>query len=424
MSQFASAVYPVPDRFIDLGKESPPGTIAAATYTFPMTTFKPEDKVTFLEDTAWRNAMAELYNVIEGVQIAEVSLGGPFFVDGMGYALANIMGDYYQGVNAGTSSATTQMSVTSAIGAGSIVVTTATGISNNTVISIGGTASTACEVRKVTNVTGTTPGTLTLNAALYQAHSSAAASGTVVAWGGGYNSINHNFSLQNIGLGAGGYTQSQPPTYTYYDYTGVPATSGARQYAFACYSEVTISSDATKLIEWDGKITALASQIANSTPTVALSTVIPQAAWRSTVNISGAGTLNTGMWKLSLMRKLAPKFTNSGQQDPFTIARGYFTAGLSFDFDPASDELEYLQMRNNTQPTVVLTATNGLTGSASASLTVTANQAAMVTSVIEDSKDVFGFNNTAKLVANTTNVGPSGGFSPCLITLANAVINY
>ena len=98
-SQFAPAVYPVPNRFIDLGKEPQPGSLAAATYTFPMTQWKPSDKVTYLEDTAWRNAMGDLYNLIQGVQIADISCGGPFFADGMGYPLAALMGDYYQGIN-------------------------------------------------------------------------------------------------------------------------------------------------------------------------------------------------------------------------------------------------------------------------------------------------------------------------------------
>ena len=111
MSQFAKAVYPVPNRYLDLGKEVTPGTIAAATYTFPMTTFKPVDKYTMLPDSAWRNAMGDLYNYIQGVRIADISMGGPFFADGMGYPLANILGDYYQGVAAGTVGTQTQISV-------------------------------------------------------------------------------------------------------------------------------------------------------------------------------------------------------------------------------------------------------------------------------------------------------------------------
>lgn len=423
MSQFAKAVYPVPNRYLDLGKEVTPGTIAAATYTFPMTTFKPVDKYTMLPDSAWRNAMGDLYNYIQGVRIADISMGGPFFADGMGYPLANILGDYYQGVAAGTVGTQTQISVSSAVGAGTIVVTNATSINVGELISLGGTATTACEVRKVSTVTGTSPGTIVLSANLYQAHSSSAASGTIQAWSG-YNGIIHNFALLNNGLGAGGWTASQPPTYTYYDYSGVPATYGTRQYGYSCFSEVTISSDPTKLLEWDGKMEALASQISSSTPSVSLSAVAPQAAWESTVTLAGAGTLNCSMWKLTLQRKLSPKYTNSGQQDFYALPRGYLSAMLSLDFDPASDESEFLYYLNNVQPTCVLTAVNGLPGSASASLTITANQIGFDSGELNDGKDVFGFDMAAKLVDNTTNVGPSGGFGPCIVTLQNSVVSY
>ena len=61
----------------------------------------------------------------------------------------------------------------------------------------------------------------------------------------------------------------------------MPASSGARSYAYSCFSEVTITSEATGLLMWDGKMTALASAIAAVTPTTSLTAVAPQAAWNS-----------------------------------------------------------------------------------------------------------------------------------------------
>ena len=217
-----------------------------------------------------------------------MSLGGPFFADGIGYPLMDILGDYWQAVVGGVSGTFSSLQVNSAVGAGTIVVVNATGMTSGHIISVGGTGSTAEEVRSVTNVTGTSPGTLTLNAALYQSHGSLSAAGTVF-WYSSYTAIQHNFSLLNAGLGGGGWTASQPPTYTYEDFTGVPATYGARNYGYACFSEVSITSEATALVIWEGKMTALASQIATSTPTTSLTTVAPQAAWRSTVNLAGGG---------------------------------------------------------------------------------------------------------------------------------------
>ena len=405
---------------MNVGKEAQPGSIAAGTYTFPLTTFKPVDKYTRLEDNAWRNAMAQLYNLIDGVRISDVSLGGPFFADGIGYPLMDILGDYWQGVVGGVVGTLSSLAVNSAVGAGTIVVASATGMTSGHIISIGGTATTGEEVRSVTNVSG---GTLTLNAPLYQSHGSLSAAGTVF-WYTSYTAIQHNFSLLNAGLGGGGWTASQPPTYTYEDFTGVPATYGARNYGYACYSEVSITSEATALVNWEGKMTALASQIATSTPTTSLTTVAPQAAWRSTVSLAGSGTLNISEWKATFQRKIAPKFDNNGQQDPFAIARGYFTAMLGLNQDPAQDELFFIDYLSNAQPTCQLVATNGLAGTLAASITINAQQLGFDTGEINDGKDVFGYDLNAKLIANTVNIGPSGGFSPVSVSLVNQVISY
>ena len=135
-------------------------------------------------------------------------------------------------------------------------------------------------------------------------------------WYTSYTAIQHNFSLLNAGLGGGGWTASQPPTYTYEDYTGVPATYGARNYGYACFSEVSITSEATALVNWEGKMTALASQIATSTPTTSLTTVAPQAAWRSTVSLAGAGTLNISEWKRHSSAKSPRSSTTTGSKIP------------------------------------------------------------------------------------------------------------
>ena len=164
---FVPAVWPVPNRFINLSKEPVPGSVVASTFTFPMSTFKPVDKYTRIEDTAWRNSMAQLYNLIGGVRIADVSMGGPFFADGIGYPLLGVCGDYWQSVQAGVVGTSNSLAGTVAIGATQIVVSSGTGFAIGKVISVGAVGSTAEEVRSVTNISaGLAPGTLTLNAAL------------------------------------------------------------------------------------------------------------------------------------------------------------------------------------------------------------------------------------------------------------------
>lgn len=420
MTQIAATVYPVVRRFIGLAKEASPGVAVSPTYTFPMTTFTPVEKYTYLADEAWRNSMAGVYNEIEGVRIADLSVGGPLFADGIGYLFANILGDYYQSVNGVAAGTTTTVGAAYVAGAGTISVNSAANISNGTTISVGGTAvTTAQEVRTATNVSGTL---VTLNAPMYQNH----AGGVTVTPYASVTNYNHYFALLNSGTGAGGYGQAQPQSTTFTDYTGVTASVGARAYAFSCLSELTLDFTPTGLVMYDGKITSFASAISGTTPTASLSSVIPQAAWQTTVGL-GAGTANTfdnAMAKLTITRKLEPMYTNSGQQDPYSIVRGALTASMAMDFGPVQSEAQFLYYLNNTQPQLFLTSTNGLSGAAAASVTINAQQAAFTTGSLQDGKVAFGYQLGAELVSNVTNVGPSGGFGPLVITLVNTVVNY
>ena len=422
MAQIAPTVYPVVRRFIGLAKEASPGVAVVPTYTFPMTTFTPVDKYTYLADSAWRNSMAGVYNEIEGVRISDLSIGGPFFADGIGYLLNDIMGDYYQSVNGTAGTATTIYSGDPYI-AGAGTINSTASISIGTTISVGGTAiTTAQEVRTVTNVTGSAPYVLSLSSPMYQNH----AAGVAITPYSAVTNYNHYFALLNSGTGSGGYGQAQCATYTCTDYTGVTASVGARAYANTCLSELTLDFTPTGLVMYDAKATAWASAISGTTPTASLSSVIPQAAWQTTVGL-GAGTANTydnAMAKLTITRKIEPMYTNSGQQDPYSIVRGELTASMAMDFGPVSNETQFLYYLNNTQPQLFLTATNGLASTSAASITINAQQAAFTTGALNDSKTAFGYTMGAELVSNVTNVGPSGGFGPLVITLTNAVVSY
>lgn len=418
-NQYAGQVYPVPNRFIGFGKEAPgsSGTAVAPTATVPMGKFDPADKITFLEDTAWRNAMAGLYNLIEGVQISDVTMGGPLFADTIAYPLAGILGDYWQSVN-GTAGTATTLSGGTSVGATAVTLTSATGFATNTIFAVGGTGTTSEEVRKAISVVGSVA---YFTPALYQAH----LTGAAVTPYGGVTNYTHNFALLNgTGAGMGGFPNAQPPTWTVTDYTGVPATYGARQYAYAVPTELTLSGTSTGLVEWEAKYTAIASAIAAATPTSNPSGVAPQPSWNTTVTIGGTPYYNNIEYKLSLMRKAEPIFGNNAQQAPYAIPRGWMTATIGMNFDPAISEAVYLLFYSNTQPTLTIVASNGLAGSAAASITYTAQVAAFDTGVITDAKEVFGYDLTAKLVANGTNVGPSAGYGPLVVTLVNGTVAY
>jgi hypothetical protein len=414
----AGAVYPVTRRFIGLAKEAVFGTVVAPSFTHAMTKFTPKDNITYLKDTAWRNAMAELYNMVPGVGIADLDMEGPFFGDAAGYDLACILGDYWQSVNGTSGTPTTVGATPYAAGGTTLNVTSGTNLPNNAVFAVGALGTTAEEVRTVISGGGTT--TITLSAPMYQAH----AAGVAVTPYTAVTTYVHNFSLLNSGAGMGGFLQAQPPSYTYTDYTGVTATSGARNYAATCLADLSFTGTATSLLLWAGKGMGFASQVAGSTPVATISAIKPQASWQSTLSIAGTQVNTVEEWKVNMTRKLDPKFTNSGQQTPFAIPRGELGVTVDLMHSPAVDESQFLYYLNNTQPTLAITAGNGLSGASLCQLVLSMQVAAHDTGQLEDSKTTFGYNMTVAAVANSTNAGPSGGVSPLQVALTNAIVSY
>jgi hypothetical protein len=351
-------------------------------------------------------------------------MGGPLFIDGIGYPIAGILGDYWQAIGTGTAQTATTVAtgLPYTAGAATISVTANTNLTPGATFAVGALGTTNEEIRTVTSITGAGPYTVTPNAPMYQNHAAAQPVTPYIA-NAGVLTYTHNFSLLNSGAGMGGYGQAQPPTYTFTDTTGL-GTFGARTYAYTAFSELALTGTSTALVMWDGKATSLASALALSAPAISTTTVPPQASWRSTLTLGGVQEFNSAEWKVTITRKLEPYFVNAGQQDPFTIARGVLTAAVNFQYDPAVDETEFTQYLLNTQPTLSIVSSNGLTGQAAASMTISIGQLGYTAANITDSKTVFGYTMTANCIANTVNAGPSGSVSPLAIALTNSVVNY
>lgn len=78
---------------IGIAKEAVFGTPVAQTASIPLTKFDPDPKQLKLLDEGWRGSMGNLYGMQNGPRSAEVALGGPVFVDTIGYMLAGVLGD-------------------------------------------------------------------------------------------------------------------------------------------------------------------------------------------------------------------------------------------------------------------------------------------------------------------------------------------
>jgi hypothetical protein len=236
----------------------------------------------------------------------------------------------------------------------------------------------------------------------------------------GATPVSHAFGLLNSGTG-------QPNSLTLVNYSGPEATSHARVYAGACLSELVLKGNAaTSLIMWSCKGFAFPSAVAGSAPVAVASAEVPMAGWRTKLGLGGpasGGTLVSTVedWELTIKRELKPKFV-LGQQAPWIIFRNKLTASLKLTLSVPSDESNSMTyLLNNTQPQLQLASDNGLTLINNRNLTIDALNAAYTTSKPNYGSETVGYDVTIDLIANTTNAGASGGISPTLITLKNAV---
>ncbi len=217
----------------------------------------------------------------------------------------------------------------------------------------------------------------------------------------------HNFSVLNSG-------DAQPPAHTLTDRQGITASVAARAYAYACLSELTFSGNATGLVTMAGKFVTYGSAAAGSAPTntVTTETVIP--AWRSSVTLA-ASAAKIREWS-------TPDPLADGTQNPNSIARGEVAVAGKLTF-AATNEQPLIDFLAGTQQALVITIDNGGAAAAVRKLTAT------MTKAVYDSEQMdrvtpIGYQMAYKAIANTTDVGASGGRAPISLLLNNLVTTY
>lgn len=396
-------------QFVGIANETQQGSPVAMTFTQLVEHFKPKDAPKFLADKAWRGSMGtDSFAEIQGVKIADLDFGGPVFGDGIGFFLRNILGDL---AATGTPTGSGATTLAAQANAGASSLSTVATIPNGTIIQIG-TGATA-EIATTGTPTGSGPFTIPLSGGytlLYQ-HASAQAVTPVT---GPYNWA---WSLLNSGTG-------QPISHTLTHFLGPTATSGARQYPGACFSELHFKWNAeTELFQWTGKAMAYPSVALGSAPVSNPTTVQPIASWQMSVGIAGPATGGTLVptvtdGEITIKRQVKPYYTGNGVQSPYIIQRGGVTVDGKINF-VAADESPLLYMLNNTQPQLQLVITNGLSGTNLIKVQFDLAQAAFITAEPEGTKEAVEYTTTYKGIYSTSNAGGSGAYSPVKVTVTN-----
>lgn len=413
-----TAIYPVAERYVAIAREvagfgQPP---TAGYVEMPVTGLSPDPKLGLMEDKGLRGAMTSIFDLELAAYWTELTIPtSPLFGDTIGHVLFNLFGDLTSVGTASTPTWTT--SATLAAGATTIAVTSASSAVAGTYIQLD--TSTLSEV--VIVGTGSTATSIVVSAAtpVRFAHASAITVTTVVA------PFTHTFSVLNP-ASATGSVSGQPPSHALVDRNQTAGSAGyyADVYPYLCFSSVKLSGAATGLLQWEGSATAWPQQAPASAITPTLSQVKSIPAWKGTSTIGGTGIYDIMEWGITLTREVEPIAAVDGQQSPYVIARGPLDGTFTLNYSPAVDQSALTNYLNNVRPTLVWTTTNGLSGASEVSFSVAAQIGAFNSAKLTAGKTLFGYDTAGILAGNTVNIGQSGGWGPCQITLINAIPTY
>jgi hypothetical protein len=416
----------VAEREVYIAKEATPGVIPATVgVPVPLTSFKPSDKPVWLEDESFQGSMGDAYGLYQGPLIAGYDIGGHMFGDTFGHFLYNLLGDYTVSGTAASPASTTNAAL--AVGATALPVTSG-GTSFTTGMYLWLEDAGTPAANEVVMVTATGSATSIPITATRFAHLTAMPFTNTTA------PYTHVFAVLNGSVGAAN-GPAQGPTHCVTDRQGI-ATNGANQYAYSCMSEITITGNAEKLLDWSGKAVCMSRQAAGSAVgTVNVSTVNPYPSWRTVTGIAGpasGGTQvkNVAEHSITLSRAVKADNTEQGAQTPFIIARGKQPNTGKMTFQPSIDDTALTYMLGNTQPQLQFISSNGLSGTALVSLQVDIILAGYKVADIEDGSELFGYNvdfkpyHTAATSSGISTTGASGGKGAVKVTLTNAIPTY
>ena len=449
-------VYPSVLSQLGVAREFTAGTAVSPTVIHPVeqNNYEPEDMPKFLDDKAIRGSMTDLFYKTLGVESSSFSFGGPNFLDTHGYFMDNIFGDLSTTCNTLTTPAT--VSGTIPVGAVQFTLGSAppAGWTAGAYIQMGTalTANTpACYANEVLLISSTAPSNVIniLTTPVRLAHPSVVAGSTVAGSTVGNLAtgtvFTHRFAPLNSALGYGGAYGAQPPTHTFTDVTNIvnlftnatygtaPSnTFGARAYPSGVLKTMDFSGNAEQLLNVKMAGDAWLSTVSSAAVTAQPTNSRPIPNWNTTVVIAGNTVSSSGAFSgigefnLSVKRATQTYWIVAGTQTPFIIGRGPITMDGTVQWDPTNTETPLDLMLLNAQAPMSITTTNsGIPNSGTPfTLTFTMSQVANIKSKIMRSKLLIGYGNSYEAVANSIDIGGSGGLSPGSITLVNATPTY
>lgn len=216
----------------------------------------------------------------------------------------------------------------------------------------------------------------------------------------------HTFSTLNSGTG-------QPPSYQLTDFNGV----NTHQWGGVQFSEVALKASGDGLITYDAKGVSYASGIV-SNPTSSFSGTKPSASYTGVVTLASVVIPNLLSFDLTIKRTATEAIHNiDGGPDPFKVWDNGIVADGKMQY-VIDDDTFLNYYLNNTQPALSIVWNTG-TGSSQLGLTTQMTNCAHRVVKVNRSKSYVMHDADISGVANTTDAGASGGFSPVKLVLRN-----
>lgn len=412
--------FPSDLTYVGVAPEAAQGTAVSPIATLLLTKDPASiDNQVYLEDTGMRQSMSDIFGAVLGPLSGGVQLDGDLRADTGGFLFGNILGDYTM---TGTAiPVTTTLAATAAPGANQFSATASIPGGSTIQVGVGLTA----EVFVTNAPSGAGPYTIPINntsgaqrngLTVFQHLSGAAI--TVIG-----TPYSYKFAEQCAGTTGANALLAQAHSLTITDWYGLTAATGARAYPGAMFSDLTLTMDPSKLLTFTAKASTWGSGPAGSTPPVIVSGLQPLAAWGIATGIGGpasGGTLVNNVETLSMNFTRALKvYPTLGQQQPFIIRQGKLGVTGKMTL-MAANEAALTNYLTNVQPQLQFLLTNG-SGATTQNVQIDMQNVFYNQVVPNRGDEVVKLDVSFKAIANTTNIGASGGFSPCMVTLGNAM---
>jgi hypothetical protein len=410
-----SLIYPVFESALLAGRELTINTPPAAFTGIPCGPLQSAQHVNWLGDENLRGSNVKTYSLVQSNYWAEVTIPtSPAYGDTLGHPLFSMLGDYTTTGTAASPATTLNGAV--AAGATSLTVTSGASFAANMWIQVD--TGTNAEVVQIQSVVSNTI-TLTAATPLRFSHlTGVAVTNTTANYTHTFSNLNPNSSTGN--------TSAQPPTYTFLhrNLVATAANKNSDQYTYSRFTDLKLTGNKDGWFTWDGKFTSYLRSFPSTDYTPSFTNVPAFPFWKAAISLAAGQVYNVSEASITLNRELDIVTTADGSQNPYVIAAGPLSATFGIDYDAVSDETALNYMLNNTQPTLSFVLTNGLSSPNTVSITINAQLTGHKEAPLSAMKTLWGFKTTGELVANTSNAGNSGGYSPLQVVLVNAIPSY